>query len=357
MKKIKVGFIGAGWWATSHHMPLLQKLKNVELHSVCCLGKENLDKVMNHFSFQFGTESYEELVQQPIDVLFVCSPHVKHYKHAKAGLEKGLHVLCEKPMTLNAHEARELHELAVKNKVHFIIPYGWNYKPFLQATKKEIDRGLLGKIHSINCRMASPTKDFFSKEGAVPKIYDTGLFKPGMQTWQVKELGGGYAQGQLTHVLGLLFWLTPLVPLEVNARMSSPDSQVDLYNAATVLFQDNVIGCIHGSATLPNDDPFQMDVQIFGETGSLFIRVQDDFSEFRLNDGTIKTIPSEKGEGIYSCEGPVLRLIDLIEGKNVKNDSDSELGALTVDLIDAIYDSASKNGKTFKIKNPIQRKL
>lgn len=354
MKKIKVGFIGAGWWATSNHMPLLKNEADVELHSVCCLGKENLKKVMNHYPFQFGTESYEEVVKQPLDALFVCSPHVHHYAHAKAGLENGMHVLCEKPMTLDGQEAAELHQLATEKGLHFLIPFGWNYKPFLQATKRKIETGCLGRLQNINCRMASPTKDFFAKLGSVPKAFDVGLFKPEMDTWQVKELGGGYAHGQLTHAFGLLFWLTPLLPLEVSARMTSPDSAVDLHNAATILFQDNVIGCAHGAGTLPDHDPFQIELQIFGEDGSLFIRVQDDFAEFRLNNGEVIRMPAEKGEGAYGCDGPVERFLELLRGESVANDSDSEVGTHTVNLINALFESASNGGKVSPVKNLIK---
>jgi len=58
-------------------------------------------------------------------------------------------------------------------------------------------------------------------------------------------------------VSALLFWLTGLRAAEVSARMTAPGSGVDLYDAATVTFDQGAIGVISGAATLPDDDKFQ----------------------------------------------------------------------------------------------------
>ena len=55
------------------------------------------------------TASYEELVADPdVDVVYVASPHALHLEHARLAFEAGKHVLCEKPLTLNAAEAEEM---------------------------------------------------------------------------------------------------------------------------------------------------------------------------------------------------------------------------------------------------------
>ena len=53
MKKIKLGFIGAGWWATSNHMPILVDRDDVIFDSVCRLGKSELSQVKEKFGFYF----------------------------------------------------------------------------------------------------------------------------------------------------------------------------------------------------------------------------------------------------------------------------------------------------------------
>src|SRR5216117_893772 len=97
-KKARLGFIGAGWWATANYMPLLAARDDVELAAVCRLGAEELQRVKEHFGFSFATQDARELVVGPLDGVIVTSPHTLHFEHARLALEQGLHVMCDKPM-------------------------------------------------------------------------------------------------------------------------------------------------------------------------------------------------------------------------------------------------------------------
>src|SRR5437762_1763419 len=108
-EKLRLGLIGAGWWATANHLPLLAARDDVELRAVCRLGAAELRQVKEAFGFRFATESATELVAHPdLDAVIVASPHTLHYEHARLALERGLHVMCEKPFTTRADHARAL---------------------------------------------------------------------------------------------------------------------------------------------------------------------------------------------------------------------------------------------------------
>src|SRR5687767_4206178 len=108
MHKVRVGFIGAGWWATANHMPLLAGRPDVELTAVCRLGKDELAKVRERFGFRYAYEDYRAMLEEvELDAVFVVSPHTLHYEHARAALERDVHVLCEKPMCVRGSDARE----------------------------------------------------------------------------------------------------------------------------------------------------------------------------------------------------------------------------------------------------------
>src|SRR5439155_21699458 len=93
-KKVRLGFIGAGWWATANYMPLLAARDDVELVAVCRLGADELRKVKDRFGFAFATESAEELVRHPgLDGVVVASPHTLHHQHARLALTPGLHLM------------------------------------------------------------------------------------------------------------------------------------------------------------------------------------------------------------------------------------------------------------------------
>src|SRR6266581_4653755 len=111
-RKARLGFIGAGWWATANYIPLLAQRDDVELVAVCRLGRDELRRVQERFRFPFATEDAAELVRQPLDGVIVTSPHTLHYEHARLALEAGLHVMCDKPMCTRAEHARGLVRLA-----------------------------------------------------------------------------------------------------------------------------------------------------------------------------------------------------------------------------------------------------
>ena len=63
-KKARLGFIGAGWWATSNHMPIFAAREDVELVGVCRLGTEELRQVQEAFGFAYATEDYHDLLDK-----------------------------------------------------------------------------------------------------------------------------------------------------------------------------------------------------------------------------------------------------------------------------------------------------
>jgi predicted dehydrogenase len=233
LSKARLGLIGAGWWATSNHLPLLAARDDVELVGVCRLGREELKQVQTAFGFQYATEDYQDLLDRcELDAVIVASPHTLHYEHACAALEKGLHVLCEKPFTTQASHARELVRLAQEKNLHLLVPYGWNYKPFTQQAKQLMDQGVVGEIEYVLCHMASPMRTVF--EGKGKNMEDFGgqasgtMFLPDPATWSdPKVAGGGYGHAQASHSTGMMFWLTGLRAQSVYSLMTAPGTLVD----------------------------------------------------------------------------------------------------------------------------------
>ena len=339
--KVRIGFIGAGWWATSNHMPVLAARDDVELAAVCRLGRAELEKVRDTFGFGFATEDYHALLEQPLDGVVVASPHGLHYTHARAALERGLHVMVEKPMTLRAAEAWDLVKLArIKNR-HLLVPYGWNYKPFVEEARRQIAAGAVGEIEYVLCHMASPIRGLLDGTNVRDAVGDDGLFAPDAHTWADPAVaGGGYGHSQLTHATGLLFFLTPLRAATVFARMSAPGSAVELYDALAVHFRDGALGTVSGAGTVPTNSGFQVDIRIFGRDGMLLLDVERERLDVRRRDGTNFSLPIPPGEGAYSCEMPPARFVQLIKGESDQNNSPGEVAARSVELLDAAYRSA-----------------
>jgi predicted dehydrogenase len=352
MAKCRLGFIGAGWWAASNHMPLLAARDDVELTAVCRLGRDELEQVKRRFGFRYATEDHRRLLADcQLDGVIVSSPHTLHYEHAKAALARGLHVLCEKPMTTRADHARELVRLAREKNVHLLVPYGWHYKPFIQEAKRLLVSPGVGRIEYVMCHMASPIRGLLS--GAGMRVRDVSgqsgenLFEPDPATWADPTVaGGGYGHAQLSHSTGLLFWLTGLRPAAAFAMMTAPGAQVDLYDAIAVRFAEGAIGTISGAGTVPSnnmptDQTFQVDLRIFGSEGMLLVDCERARCHLRRHDGRHAVVDVAPDAGGYECSGPPHNFVDLILGRTTTNHSPGEAAMHSVELLDAAYRSAA----------------
>ncbi len=348
-RKARLGFLGAGWWATANYIPLLAQRPDVELAAVCRLGRDELRKVKDHFGFPFATEDAAELVNHPgLDAVVVTSPHTLHHAHARLALERGLHVMCDKPMCTRADDARELVRLARDKNLHLLVPYGWHYKPFVQQAKRWLDAGAVGPVQYALCHMASPIRDLLQgkKFQAEDNSGQAGgqLFEPDPRTWADPAVaGGGYGHAQLSHSTGMLFWLTGLVPETAYALMSAPDARVDLYDAISVRFQGGAIGTVSGAGTVPPGGvaSFQVDLRLFGPEGMLLLDCERARLELRRHDGRHERLDLAPDAGAYSCGGPPNNFVDLVLGKTAVNSSPGEAALRSVELLDAAYRSAA----------------
>ncbi|MDA8312506.1 MAG: Gfo/Idh/MocA family oxidoreductase [Actinomycetota bacterium] len=348
-KPARIGFIGAGWWATVNNIPQIAAREDAIVAAVCGLDPAVLEALRERYGVGLVTDDVDRLLSADLDGVVVSSPHHLHYEHARAALRRGCHVLCEKPMTLRASEAWELVALAREGERHLVVGYGWNYKPPIRAARQLMSEGAVGEIRYVLCHMASPTLSLFAaQEGGPPTEWEPTLASPQPQTWQDPARGGGYAHGQITHSSAALFRLTRLRAAEVMARSGTGPAAVDLYDAAVVTFDSGALGAFSGAGSLPDDDPFQVDLRIFGDEGVLLLDLERERLEIRRHDGAHRTVPLEPGSGRYSAEGPPNGFVELIHGRG-ENQSSGEVAARSVELIEALVNSAAAGGKTVTI--------
>ncbi|MDP6666151.1 MAG: Gfo/Idh/MocA family oxidoreductase [Dehalococcoidia bacterium] len=344
----KIGLIGAGWWATANHLPVLVERDDIELASVCRLGADELQQVKDAFGFMHATHDYRELLETPgLRGVVVASPHTLHYEHALAALKKGLHVLCEKPLTTRADQARELVAEAERQGVELMIPYGWHYGEFIQEAKRRMDEGAVGQIEFVMCHMASPVrsllegKQFLSTGGGAGE----NMFEPAPETWADPVIaGGGYALAQMSHSAGLAYWLTGLAAESVVALTSAPTSQVELYDSFAVRFKGGAIGSFSGAGALPDFKQFQLDVRIFGSEGTMTVDCDRARLEVLRHDGDDFTMDLQPDAGEYFGGGPTANFADIVTGKSTTNWAPGWAGMRAIEMIDAAYRSVRSGG-------------
>jgi predicted dehydrogenase len=343
----RIGVIGAGWWAVKNHIPTLQSRNDVKVVAVCRLGSDELRKVKDEFGIEFATEDYRELLRRgDLDGVVISSPHRFHYEHATAALNQGLHVLCEKPMVLLASQARDLAALARSKQRHFLIPFGWNYAQIAGQARDVVKQGAIGKIEHIACHMGSATRDLFSGEDFW--FSKTDDVKPDPSTWSDPAGGGGFAHGQLSHALALLFYITDLHAKEVFSYICSSKTGADLTDAISCRFTNGSTGMIGGAGTMPPKSTYQLDIRIFGTEGMLLLDIERPRLELRSRDGEQLIFHVDRKPGEYACAGPLYNFVDLIQGKEVENRSTADLGVAVVEVLDAALRSAG-SGKSQRV--------
>jgi predicted dehydrogenase len=192
-----------------------------------------------------------------------------------------------------------------------------------------------------------------SDTGAYPDA--AGDVAPDPATWTDPRLsGGGYAQAQLSHALGLALWLTGLSGKEVFALMSAPlSAPVELHDAMVVRFDNGAIGTVSGGSAHVGADGgrHHLEVRAIGSEGQLLVDVaREAVWLFNRDRGDLKLpLPAEAGR--YDCVGPVEALVDRALGLPVENCSPLELGARTVEILDAAYRSAA-SGRVARVQRP-----
>ncbi|MDP6350167.1 MAG: Gfo/Idh/MocA family oxidoreductase, partial [Chloroflexota bacterium] len=97
LEDLKVGVIGLGMG--KRHSRAYHEIPGVRLVAVCDVDAERADRVARDLGTETATTDWQELCDLGLDLVSVCSPDHLHHRMAKAAMEGGAHVLCEKPMT------------------------------------------------------------------------------------------------------------------------------------------------------------------------------------------------------------------------------------------------------------------
>lgn len=108
-KQLNIGVVGTSWWAEIAFLPILQNYERANLVAICGRNHQRADEMASKYAVPRVYTDYRQMIQQAgLDALVVSTPDDTHYEIVMAALEAGLHVLCEKPVALNADHALEM---------------------------------------------------------------------------------------------------------------------------------------------------------------------------------------------------------------------------------------------------------
>jgi predicted dehydrogenase len=149
MNRIKIGVIGCGYWGPNLIRNFVD-IPNSNVVMVADLKNDRLGHIKNIYPGIAVTENYLDLFEQKLDAVVIATPPLSHYSIAKNCLEHGLHVLVEKPLTLNSAHAEELIELAERKNRVLMVGHTFEYNAAVRTLKELVSSGELGKIYYLD---------------------------------------------------------------------------------------------------------------------------------------------------------------------------------------------------------------
>jgi predicted dehydrogenase len=341
MKTVHIGVIGAGWWATSAHIPAIQSHPHAELVAVQSGEPTQAERIARDFGSKYVCTSVGEILAlEEIDAVIIASTPNVHFAQAKAALHSGRHVLLEKPMTFTADEARELVELAAKRKLHLVMSCPWHFTKHGIEARRLIQAGALGEIKMISVLMTNPIDKLLRGINTSPTHgLEKAYVEPRAGSYSDPSIaGGGQIYCQVSHAAAYLTFLTGLRAAEVFARFDHDGSPNDIYNTLTVTLENGALVSLASTAATPLVER-NYEVRVFGNRAILQLELwRGTMSLIDFTDHRTEFKPLADGE-IYPSHAPTLNFINTILGKT-ENGSPGELGLASMEIIKAACASA-----------------
>ncbi len=251
MQKVKWGVLGTANIARGCTIPGMKLAENCELYAIAGRSLEKAEAFRKDFGFAKAYEGYDALLDDPeVQAVYIPLPNDLHLKWVTEALKKGKHVLCEKPLALNAKEAKEMYRTAEECGVILMEAYAYLHSPYVEALKKDVAEGLIGEVDHIETA--------FLTQG----------YKEDFRLH--REQGGGAMYDLGCYCTTMILSLVDSEPEFVKADAEFSELGVDLMTAALIRFKNGVrasfnVGMILGVNTNSRFDR----LYIHGSKGSI----------------------------------------------------------------------------------------
>jgi predicted dehydrogenase len=356
VRTVKCAVIGAGWWGTAAHIPALKNHPGAELVAVQSQDAAKARKTALDFGVPYACATAEEvLAVEGLEAVMISSTPNAHYLQARAALERGLHVLIEKPMTIKVSEAEELIALAASKQRHFLISCPWHYTTRAREGRRLIQTGALGRLKMISVMHSNftvglyrgwPWAEIFGRNPTRQNSADP-YCTPHRESYSDPAVaGGGQIYCQVSHVTALLGFLTGRNPVSVFAHFDNDGARVDVYNTLNLKLDDGTLVSIASTGATP-DSERRCEFRLYGTQGLLLMDFWKGTMEFHPFQGEVTRYPALAETDVYPMFAPAENLVDVILGR-AENGSPATLGLFGMKIIEAACQSA-RTGENVKI--------
>jgi predicted dehydrogenase len=338
--RARIGVIGAGWWATSYHLPVLSSHPRAHVVAIADLDGTKAEEAARRNGIPRAFTDHRELLDLGVDGVVVATPHDAHFALARDALEAGADVLVEKPMVIEPDHARELVRLAHERRRRLHVGYPFLYTRHVELLSELVEGGQLGSIVTASGLFATSVLPLYrGAVGSTMEVSGGTLWPAGQDTYSSPERGGGQLLTQATHCASLLLYLSGLRPRTVFCQADVFDTEVDVWDGIVFQAASGAVGTITSVGTVADHRLRVEEYRLFGSKGQALLdtsagTLRVDFYDERH---TIEPSPLEPDE-IYPAHAPATRLVDAIVD-DAPVVAGGELGLLTVELLAAARES------------------
>ena len=286
MEKIKLGMVGGGEGAFIGEVHRIAARMDERFHlcagALCSDPERSLKSALDlGLPEDRSYSDYKEMAisesqrDDGINFVSIVTPNHLHHPIAKAFLEVGINVICDKPMTMNSEEAQGLIDISESSGLIFAVTYNYSGYPLIREAREIIKKGDLGSIRIIKVE--------YIQDWLTEPIENTGQKQA---SWRVdpKKSGIGGSIGDIgTHAFHLAHFVTQQLPNKISADLSCFVEGRELDDNAHILmrYESGAKGMIWSSQVAPGNEN-NLKIQIYGEKGGL-IWQQENPNELILN--------------------------------------------------------------------------
>lgn len=294
-KVIGIGIIGAGFARTTQ-IPAFKDCIGARVVAITSAHRENAESVAEEFKIRHVANDWRELVaSSDVDLVSVVTPPATHLEITLAALEHGKHVLCEKPMALNADEARKMTERAAEAGVLALIDHELRFLNSRRMMRAMLHGGAIGSVRHCNYVFRSDYR---------------GLLERPWDWWADESMGGGTLGAIGSHAIDSFRWVTGAEISQVFGLLSShiaerPDKvsgvirPVTSDDEAKLLFRfadskltKNTTGA--ASLSVVESGSHENRLEIYGTTGALMVEETGELWHSPAGSGAWRPVPVDQ---------------------------------------------------------------
>ena len=176
---MKIGILGTGNIVNSI-TATLKKMSNMECYAIASRTQERAEQAAREFGFEVAYGTYEELVADPaVELVYIATPHSRHYEDMKLCIAHKKPVLCEKAFTMNSTQAKEIKALAKEAGVYVAEAIWTRYMPSRKLINETLVSGIIGKVCTLTANLSytiSGNYRIVAPELAGGALLDVGVY-------------------------------------------------------------------------------------------------------------------------------------------------------------------------------------